>query len=417
MILNALTGGSLGSYKDFWALKNINIEVMKGEVLGILGRNGSGKSTLLKILSGVVSPSTGSFELNGKLGTILELSAGFNPNLTGRENIDFYLDVMEVPEGDKPKLVNDVIEFTELEEFIDRPLKTYSSGMKSKLAFGTNTVINPEILFLDEVLSVGDAVFKRKSFSRMEKMIRNENTVIFVSHDLKSVREICNRVVILDRGEIIFSGDTSEGVNLYQQLVHAPNKEKYLEFRNLIKSCFESSNFDPIYKGSDVNLDYISGLSNENLQVQKHLEVDIYKVDIKDESGKSVNILKTQKKYKLTFLVDVGLDLDCIYFRMNIKSNTSIPISFHKSIDESEKLGRVQTSDKISVEWEFDCQFLEGIYFGNIEAYAYIGEKKQTLIRLVDAIAFKVNDLGVNSSKAYGDVVYLNQAVKIAKLN
>jgi ABC-2 type transport system ATP-binding protein len=205
-------------YDEFWALKDINFEIEKGDRLGILGLNGSGKSTLLKVIAGVFKPTEGSVEKRGVLAPLIELGAGFDPQYTGRENIFLYGAVLGFSRQFLRDKIDEIIEFSELEEFIDVPLKNYSSGMKARLGFAIATVVEPDILILDEILSVGDAKFKKKSEARLMSLLEKNVTVLFVSHNLPQVRRICNKALILQKGKMIAFGDMEEVTEKYENM-------------------------------------------------------------------------------------------------------------------------------------------------------------------------------------------------------
>lgn len=206
-------------YNEFWALKDVSFELKQGDRLGILGLNGAGKSTLLKVIAGVFKPSEGRVVRNGVIVPLLELGAGFDPNYTGRENIFLYGAVLGLPRGYIEEKFDEIVEFSELGEFIDVPLKNYSSGMKSRLGFSIATIVEPEILILDEVLSVGDAKFRKKSENKIKSMFNDNVTVLFVSHSLSQVRRICNKAIILDHGKLIAHGDIDEISAMYEEML------------------------------------------------------------------------------------------------------------------------------------------------------------------------------------------------------
>ncbi|WMJ89815.1 ABC transporter ATP-binding protein [Anaerocolumna sp. MB42-C2] len=204
-------------YNEFWALKNVNLKVNKGDRLGILGLNGAGKSTLLKIIAGVLKPTEGSITVKGKIAPLLELGAGFEPEYTGAENIYLYGAVLGYPREFIAEKYNEIIEFSELGKFIDVPLKNYSSGMKSRLGFAIATVVEPDVLILDEVLAVGDAKFKKKCEAKIQSMFDKGVTVLFVSHSLPQVQKICNKAILLEHGKIIADGGIEEVSAIYEE--------------------------------------------------------------------------------------------------------------------------------------------------------------------------------------------------------
>lgn len=189
-------------YKEFKALQNIDLEVKKGDILGIIGFNGAGKSTMLKIVSGILKPTKGKVSINGTIAPLIELGAGFDPELSGRENIYLNGAVLGISRKEMDKKIEEIIEFSELREFIDTPVKNYSSGMYARLGFSIATCIEPEILIVDEILSVGDYKFQEKSKQRIEDMVRKGATIILVSHSIDDVKELCNKVLWLEKGQI-----------------------------------------------------------------------------------------------------------------------------------------------------------------------------------------------------------------------
>lgn len=206
-------------YENIEALKGVTFSVEQGEVVGIIGRNGSGKSTLLKVISGIYTPTSGAVRVDGRIAPMLELGSGFDEELSGRENISLNASILGYTEQQIREHYDDIVEFSELEKFIDLPLKTYSSGMKAKLAFSVATVLKPEVLIVDEILSVGDEAFQRKSRARMAEMMSGGTTVLFVSHDMEQIRELCNRVVWLDHGVVRAIGDTETVCGQYLDTV------------------------------------------------------------------------------------------------------------------------------------------------------------------------------------------------------
>jgi len=198
-----------------WALRNVSFEVKKGEVLGVIGRNGAGKSTLLKILSRVTDPSRGHAEINGRVSSLLEVGTGFHPELTGRENVYLNGTILGMKKKEIDRKFDDIVAFSEVEKFLDTPVKRYSSGMTVRLAFSVAAHLEPEILIIDEVLAVGDSAFQKKCLNKMEGVAREGRTVLFVSHNMGMVSELCTKCMRLSNGEIINSGETKDIVGEY----------------------------------------------------------------------------------------------------------------------------------------------------------------------------------------------------------
>jgi ABC-type polysaccharide/polyol phosphate transport system ATPase subunit len=202
-------------YHDFDALKNVSFDIHEGEMVGIIGRNGSGKSTLLKIIAGVYRPSAGQVAVKGTVAPLLELGAGMHPELTGRENIVLNGLMMGYSKRDMRDRERSIIEFADIGEFIDAPVKQYSSGMYTRLAFAVATEVNPDILIMDEILAVGDSQFQEKCFDRLEQFRRTGKTILLVTHSVGQVKESCDRAIVLSHGSVVYDGEPEEGVHLY----------------------------------------------------------------------------------------------------------------------------------------------------------------------------------------------------------
>lgn len=204
--------------KNFWALKDISFEIAKGDVVGIIGKNGAGKSTLLKILSQITKPTTGRIEINGRVASLLEVGTGFHPELTGRENIYLNGTILGMTRKEVKDKFDEIVAFSGVEKFIDTPVKHYSSGMYVRLAFSVAAHLEPEILIVDEVLAVGDAEFQKKSLGKMNEVAHQGRTVLFVSHNLSSIKSLCNKGILLEKGKIIYSGNIVNVLSSYQNI-------------------------------------------------------------------------------------------------------------------------------------------------------------------------------------------------------
>ena len=214
--INALSKKNRNRNNDyFWALKNVSFHINKGEVVGLIGSNGAGKSTLLKVVSGVMKPTKGKVVVNGVISPMIELGSGFDAELTARENIYLNGSILGYSKKFLDEKFEEIVEFSELRDFLDVPIKNFSSGMTAKLAFSIATIVNPEILIVDEILSVGDIKFQEKSKKKMMEMIKGGTTVLYVSHSLQSIKDICTKVVWLEHGQIVDIGDTNKICDKY----------------------------------------------------------------------------------------------------------------------------------------------------------------------------------------------------------
>ena len=216
-LIEALLPYKQRRYTDFYAVRDIDLNIYKGETLGIIGRNGSGKSTLLKLVAGVTMPSSGRISVSGNVVPLLEMGGGFHPELTGFDNVYYYTTLLGYSKEETLDIIIRVIDFAEIGEFINQPLKTYSSGMKSRLAFSVSLYINPEILIIDEVLAVGDEYFKKKSLEKMKEMFKSCKTILFVSHSANDIKELCTKAIMLYKGAKMIEGEPQEVLKHYHQ--------------------------------------------------------------------------------------------------------------------------------------------------------------------------------------------------------
>lgn len=261
-------------HHDFFALKDINFSVKRGETLGIIGRNGSGKSTLLKIITGVLTPSSGSVEVKGKISALLELGAGFNPELTGLENIYFNGTLNGFTKKEIDERLDDILAFADIGEFIDQPVKVYSSGMFVRLAFAAAINIDPEILIVDEALAVGDIKFQNKCYRKFKDYQENGKTILFVSHSQDVVKRYCNKTILLDLGKIEFAGNTSEAINKYNEMQNEGSKN--ITFANNNKNNINGNLINCIDNDLKVVIEYFLSDTNINdmSNARKHYNVN-----------------------------------------------------------------------------------------------------------------------------------------------
>jgi len=297
-----------GTSEYVWALKDINFEVKRGEVLGIIGKNGAGKSTLLKILSKVTGPTTGSIKSNGRIASLLEVGTGFHPEMTGKENIFLNGAILGMTKKEIATKLEEIIEFSGCERYIDTPVKRYSSGMKVRLAFAVAAFLEPDILIVDEVLAVGDAEFQKKAIGKMQDISSQAGrTVLFVSHDMAAIQSLCNKLLLLENGKHIFKGDVQDGIYQYLKsgLLNSNNlklstvdkrkgngssKFKKIEFSFSFNNKFYDNTIN-IISGSNVFID----IEIENKLILKR---DILlTVEIKDVLG--IDITSFSNEYTL----------------------------------------------------------------------------------------------------------------------
>ncbi|CAM3988303.1 MULTISPECIES: ABC transporter ATP-binding protein [Flavobacterium] len=269
-----------GSSEYVWALKDINFEVEAGEVLGIIGKNGAGKSTLLKILSKVTAPTTGSIKSRGRIASLLEVGTGFNPELTGRENIYLNGAILGMTKKEITSKINEIIEFSGCERYIDTPTKRYSSGMTVRLAFAVAAFLEPEILVVDEVLAVGDAEFQKKAIGKMQDISREGGrTVLFVSHNMAAVKSLCTRGIVLENGCVSFEGISEEAIDFYlenqrtasEDLKYRNDREgnQFLKFNTITIENSKGKKVDQVFVGEEIKI---------RLQFERKVDFDLSKL-------------------------------------------------------------------------------------------------------------------------------------------
>lgn len=394
-------------HTDFYAIRELNLKIKKGEILGIVGRNGCGKSTLLKLISKVLMPSAGEIKVNGKVTALLELGAGFNPEFTGRENIRFYSTILGLSKVECESLTPAIIEFAELGEFIDQPLKTYSSGMKSRLGFAVAVHVDPDILILDEVLAVGDALFKRKCYAKMEEFFKAGKTVLFVSHDSNSINRLCSRAVLLHNGEILMDGVPSQVTKYYEKLIfskEANTKAVLDEIKALPQGSIskdELNHHAPKDKKAKpkpaqqqtTKLEpyYIPELIPKSTVNYGTEHAEIIDPHFTTASGERVNVLVSGQDYIYIYTVNFKDSAKNISFGMQIKDEKGAVVSAASiHYDETKLIDNVWSGQKMMVRWKFTCSLGGGIFYLNAGVSEVWDGEPHFIARVVDAAVIKV---------------------------
>jgi lipopolysaccharide transport system ATP-binding protein len=310
--LYAKIRGKTRDSEDFWALRDVSFDVKQGEVLGIIGRNGAGKSTLLKILARITDPTTGSADIFGRVGSLLEVGTGFHAELTGRENIYLSGAVLGMRRAEVRRKFDEIVDFAEVEKFIDTPAKHYSSGMYMRLAFAVAAHLEPEILIVDEVLAVGDAAFQRKCLGKMSEVAGEGRTVLFVSHNMAAVQQLCQTGIVLQAGQVSFWGNIINAISRYSQDIETIKTVNLAERLDRMGSQW--------LKFYSVRIFDKSGLEQKQVMSGQDIYIRFYYESTKVLQGVSVNIafnVRTSQGYLLTNLnsYDVGKSAIDIYSR------------------------------------------------------------------------------------------------------
>ena len=384
-------------HKEFYALKNIDFNIKKGEILGIVGKNGSGKSTLLKIISSVLKPSSGQVYVNGRISALLELGSGFNPEFTGLENVFFYGTITGYSEEEMNNKIDDILSFADIGDFINQPLKLYSSGMKARLGFAVATAIDPEILIVDEVLAVGDAIFQRKCYARMESLIKSGKTVLLVSHNRNSVSALCDRGLMLDEGRLMYFGSTENVLREYDILCN----KKFLAKKDNKDSGKESEEIvanDKVKKNdAAAELLFDESLKSEPTFFRKS-KIDFNEFTILNLHGQKVNILKTGEKYLIKAVFVFHEELNDIMFALRIKTLQGYRASWMGYPFEKMKYFDVRKGERKVFEFEFDCNLLDGLYSIDSGIQSIREDGIFLHVGKHDLYLFKVNKVNINRS-------------------
>ncbi len=373
-------------YKPFCALRNISFDVYRGKVIGILGRNGAGKSTLLKILTGTLDKTSGVVETHGRISSILELGTGFSGEYTGRENI--YLGGLMVGlSHDEIKAKEDwIIEFSELRDFIDQPFKTYSTGMQARLTFSTAVCIDPDILIIDEALSVGDARFGRKSFEKIAEFRRAGKTILLVSHDMNAIRDICDYAILLEKGTIIDNGEPNAVTKRYWKMMFvdqksAPdqNSEAKLEDPNKLTEAGQQSQLDNTSTGYKQDF---SGL----VRAGDRTEAEVIELGILDSVGQRVTLLESGQKYSIIVKALFHADLDEVGFGFHITNEKGVVMYGIGTQEASVKIPPQKRGKVLEVRLNVTMWLTNGTYLLS----AGIGDGKKVIDFLYDAEVFTI---------------------------
>ncbi len=399
-------------HSDFHALRDLSFEINHGETMGILGANGSGKSTLLKILSGVLTPSTGSVLVNGTISALLELGAGFNPELTGLENIFLNGTITGHTRSYTEQRLDDILSFADIGIFIGQPVKTYSSGMFARLAFAVAINVNPDILIVDEILSVGDASFQARCYRRFHEFQDQGKTVVLVTHDMNSIIRHCSRTMVLDHGSKCAEGEPGDMVDVYKQLLTG-NKPTRLSSRTGPR--LESVRADGITALAG------TGLWKESIPVNPgYLEYGdgrarIIDYGLFDEQGNTATVLHNLQQYEIRYQVKFHVHIDEPVFGFAIKNVMGMELTGTNTSIEKVLTGTYRAGDEVTVSFRQRINLQDQHYFLSIGCVGY--EKGNLVVyhRLYDVVVFQV--IGLKAIAALFDpesIVSIGRSVSSA---
>lgn len=399
--------------QEFWALRNFNLEVPKGQTLGIVGRNGSGKSTLLQIIVGTLTPTSGEVNINGRVAALLELGSGFNPEFTGRQNVFFNGQLMGLSPKEIAERFDDIAAFADIGDFIDHPVKTYSSGMFVRLAFAVATSVEPDILIVDEALSVGDEAFQRKCYARIQSIRARGGTILFVSHSASAVIDICDAAILMDRGEKLLFHHPKFVLDKYHKLMYAPEekittlREEIRELQNVVTYDSFKQHISVIENKTIVDVTCETAPENHVLEAEVREFLDpelvpsntisyvprgakIINPHITMPDGTVVNNLVGRKEYIYTYSVAFVKPAEQVRFGMLIKTVSGLELGGASFTASSQEIYHVEPETIVIVKFHFKCLLTPGVYFLNAGVTGLVDGHFTFLSRHIDAAMFRV---------------------------
>lgn len=398
-IKQALALGQKRYYREFTALKGISIDIKKGDSVGIVGRNGSGKSTLLQLVCGILKPTLGSLDVAGRISALLELGAGFNPEFTGRENVFFQGAILGMSKETMLLRFDQIAAFADIGDFIDQPVRVYSSGMYLRLAFATAVNVDPEILVVDEALAVGDAGFRSRCFRRIGELRDSGCTILLVTHDMDQVVKFCNQAILLDDGEVLLVGKP-ELIAKHAQVFLATKPGDRATMRQELQNSQHASKAAVVLSLPAIEDGGISPYSLEaydpKLRSDSHVSYEpngalIDAVRILSASGKRINMLQSGRPYRCVFLVQFTQNASNVRFAFLIKTAGLLDLGGAYSVPApSEGLPLVRAQTSIEVEFEFNCVLNPGTYFLNVCAFGSLAGIEFALHGIENAEVFRV---------------------------
>lgn len=400
-------------FKDFAAVSGVSFDIRRGETVGIVGRNGSGKSTLLQIVCGTLQPTGGSVEVKGRIAALLELGAGFNPEFTGRENAYLNAAILGLTRSEIDARFDDIARFADIGDFIEQPVKTYSSGMYVRLAFATAINVDPDILVVDEALAVGDEAFQRKCFARIEDIKERGGTILFVSHSAQSIVQLCDRAMLIDAGEKLLEGAPKQVVSQYQRLVNLTG-DRAVAVRAEIARMGSAGPVEdkPIQaKDNDAVIEdrtnNVSGAPGElagddvawhDASLVSHSRVDyetrgatISDVQITTRDGRKVNVLKSSNRYYYEYTVQFDRDVSNVGFGMLVKTTEGAALGGGATdFSPARVLKKVAAGSRYRVRFDLCWALNPGTYFLNAGVTGSVDGAAAYSHRLLDALAFRI---------------------------
>ena len=391
-------------HKEFFALDKISFSVEKGSTVGIIGTNGSGKSTILKIITGVLNPTTGSVEVDGNISALLELGAGFNMDYTGIENIYMNGTMMGFSREQMEAKLPEILEFADIGDFVYQPVKTYSSGMFVRLAFALAINVEPEILIVDEALSVGDVFFQAKCYRRMEEIRKTGTTILMVTHDMGSVIKYCDKVILLNKGEFLAEGPAGEMVDLYKKILAGRMDDLEADLAKRLDSNFS----DMMELNNDINKTHAKeyhGLMKEKISINPNKteygdgRAEIYDLGLLDSKGELTNLLLKGEEFTIREKIRFNANIESPIFTFTIKDKKGTELSGTNTMYEGVEVKPVKPGDEAVVEFKQKMTLQGGEYLLSMSCTGFENGTHVVYHRLYDVTFITVisnkNTVGV----------------------
>jgi lipopolysaccharide transport system ATP-binding protein len=383
-------------FHEFWALRDISFEVRQGETVGIIGRNGSGKSTLLQIICGTLSASIGTVTTQGRIAALLELGSGFNPEFSGRENVYLNGAILGLSREEIDARFDDIAGFADIGEFIEQPVRIYSSGMVVRLAFAVQAMVDPDILVVDEALAVGDEKFQRKCFARLEELKSKGTSILFVSHASPQIIELCDKALLLERGERLLYTQPLRVVRAYQKLIYAPGDEQERlvhEYRAADQSGADLAVVDPMQESvpsEDTNAaTFDPGLTPETTELYPVQGAEILSFRMLDLDGRIVNVLYPGQECQVEICGRFLSSNDRVYFGIHIRSISGVAITGQRFPENGKFLERVvRAGEHFCITYGFKMTLVPGVYF--VGGGVWSLNEPSCLHRIMDALMFRI---------------------------
>lgn len=411
--LQQLVGRPANRYfREFWALRGVSFEVKKAETVGIIGRNGSGKSTLLQLICGTLSPTTGTVTTQGRIAALLELGSGFNPEFSGRENVYLNGAILGLSKEEIDDRFDAIAAFADIGEFIEQPVKMYSSGMVVRLAFAVQAMVDPDILIVDEALAVGDEKFQRKCFTRLEELKSKGTSILFVSHSGVQIVELCDRALLLERGARLMYTRPLQAVRAYQKLIYAPVDEQarlVKEYQSADQSNKDLTAVNHIkmeaVKSPDGALEatFDPGLIPETTEIYPEQGAEILSFHMQDMDGRRVNVLNMGQECQLSVCGRFLSNNDRVYFGIHIRSISGTIITGQRYPENGKFLDRiVYAGENFCITYGFKMTLVPGVYF--VGAGVWSVNEPNCLHRIMDALMFRIMPNRESNASGFVDI-------------